>query len=76
LTQIKAVVAPGNHAVPANTREVFMTAGSITVLAGTFSAFLLFAVVLMWADRYSRKPHSQSAKAQPTAPVSPERLAA
>lgn len=54
-----------------------MDTGSIAIIAGIVSAFLLFAVVLMWADRYSYKPHSQAASAQPRkAPQTIDRLAA
>jgi len=54
-----------------------MSVGSIFIVSGVVAAFLLFAVVLMWADRYSHKPHSQAASAQPPkVPQTIDRLAA
>lgn len=54
-----------------------MSAGSIVIVSGVVATFLLFAVVLMWADRYSHKPRSQAASAQPPkAPQIVDRLAA
>lgn len=54
-----------------------MPAGSIVVIAGIVSAFVLFATVLAWADRYSRKPRSRMSPAKPSAPHdTSDRLAA
>jgi hypothetical protein len=56
--------------------EGLMTAGTIAILAGITSAFLLFAVVLMWADRYSHQNRSQAAQPKPAPQREPDRLAA